>query len=69
MIRFDTISGLMVIDTEVDATKEKIIITRGADGVKVQYVSSSNEQTENVPAVFHWDPRSIVNRILQCSPL
>ena len=70
MIRFDTVSGKMIIDTETDILREKIVITRGPDGVKVQYVSSVPEpaRREEVNPSFRWDARAIMNRIFQFSP-
>ena len=70
MIRFDTVSGKMIIDTETDILREKIVITRGPDGVKVQYVSSVPEpaRREEVHPSFRWDARAIMNRIFQFSP-
>ena len=70
MIRFDTVSGKMIIDTETDILREKIVITRGPDGVRVQYVSSVPEpaRREKVNPAFRWDARAIMNRIFQFSP-
>lgn len=71
MIRFDTASSMMIIDTEVDKVTEKILITRGPEGVKVQYGNSRMEEAsvEEMSHSFRWDARAIMNRIFQFSPL
>ena len=37
MIRFDTATGQIAIDTEKDPLKDRVVITRGRAGVKIQY--------------------------------
>ena len=37
MIRFDTVTGKIAIDTETEPLKERVVITRERTGVKVQY--------------------------------
>jgi hypothetical protein len=37
VIRFDTVTGKIAIDTETEPLKERVVITRERTGVKVQY--------------------------------
>ena len=37
MIRVDTVTGLIAIDTETRQLQERIVITRGPTGVQIRY--------------------------------
>ena len=37
MIRVDTVTGLIAIDTETRRLQERIVITRGPAGVQIRY--------------------------------
>ena len=37
MIRVDTVTGLIAIDTETRRLQERIVITRGPTGVQIRY--------------------------------
>ena len=45
MIRVDTVTGLIAIDTETRRLQERIVITRGPAGVQIRY-----EQPTELPS-------------------
>ena len=45
MIRVDTVTGLIAIDTETRRHQERIVITRGPAGVQIRY-----EQPAEIPS-------------------
>ena len=73
MIRFDTVTDKIVIDTEVWTGNGKIKISRTAAGVSIQY----GEAVPMEPAVrsatgkgvVAWYKRAIIERLLPYSPL
>jgi hypothetical protein len=71
VIRVDTETGKIAIDTEIWAAKSRVVITCGVDGVRIQYgeegsekfpvaTSSSDSATGTV--------KSLVERFFQFSP-
>lgn len=73
MIRFDTVTDKIVIDTEVWTGRGNIKICRTPAGVSIQYGESAPlEQTDRSEAgkgVFAWYKRAIVERLLPQLPL
>lgn len=73
MIRFDTMTDKIVIDTEVWTGSGKIKISRTAAGVSIQYCEAAPlEQTARLQpgkAFFAWYKRSVLERFLPYSPL
>lgn len=69
MLQFDTVSGKIAIDTEFSRKNEKIVITRGMDGVRVQYIKPGTHLTSEprrLP-IFRWSVKAVFSRILQFS--
>ena len=70
MIRFDTVTDKIAIDTEVWTGTGKIKITRGPAGVSIQYGDDVMQEKLCTPAQSHprlRETRSIVERIFQFS--
>lgn len=73
MIRFDTVTDKIVIDTEVWTGNGKIIISRTAAGVGIQYGEAVPKESAVRPAagkgVVAWYKRAIIERLLPQLPL
>ena len=73
MIRFDTVTDKIVIDTEVWTGSGKIKISRTAAGVSIQYGEAAPMEPAARPAtgkgVVAWYKRTIIERLLPYSPL
>ena len=70
MIRFDTVTDKIAIDTEVWTGTGKIKITRGPAGVSIQYGDDAMQEGLRTPSRSHTnlrETRSIVERIFQFS--
>jgi hypothetical protein len=69
MIQFDTVSGKIAIDTEFSRKNEKIIITRGMEGVRVQYIKPEAQWTSEPQrlSIFRWNVKAVFARLLQFS--
>ena len=73
MIRFDTVTDKIVIDTEVWTGRGNIKISRTPAGVSIQYGETAPlEQAarpETGKGVVAWYKRAIVERLLPYTPL
>jgi hypothetical protein len=73
MIRFDTMTDKIVIDTEVWTGSGKIKISRTAAGVSIQHGESvpmeSTVRPEAGKGVVAWYKRAIIERLLPQLPL
>jgi hypothetical protein len=73
MIRFDTVTGKIVIDTEVWTGRGNIKISRTSAGVSIQYGESAPlEQVarfEPGKGVVAWYKRAVLGRLLPYSSL
>ena len=70
MIRFDTVTDKIAIDTEVWTGTGKIKITRGPAGVSIQYGDDAMQEELRTSSRAHQnlrETRSIVERIFQFS--
>jgi len=43
MIYVDTLSGKLIIDTEIDPVKNTIVITRSSTGTQIQYTKAKGK--------------------------
>ena len=73
MIRFDTMTGKIAIDTEVWSGGGKITITRGPNGVSIRYGESAagcpSAGTEGEKGAASWYRRQVLARLMPNSVL
>jgi len=73
MIRVDTVTGIIAIDTEVWTTKSKVVISRGSAGVQIGYGEPEPKTKGNVSTAKHnhpeWTAKALVDRLFHFSPL
>ncbi len=70
MIRFDTVTDKIAIDTEVWTGTGKIKITRGPSGVSIQYGDDAIKEEPRTTSRTHnisGETKSFVERIFQFS--
>ena len=47
MIYVDTLSGKLIIDTEIDPFKNTIVITRNSNGTQIKYTKEKKKNTSD----------------------
>lgn len=67
MIYFDTASGKIVIDTEVNRVQEKLIISRGVAGIEIQQgrPSSASGSPAGKSWLEHFGAKTLLNLVFQ----
>ena len=67
MIYLDTLSGKLIIDTEIEPLKETIVITRDANGTHIEHREKKKKTAEKNPdrlfAAFK--PKSVLGILFQ----
>ena len=67
MIYFDTLSGKLIIDTEIEPLKETIVITRDASGTHIEHREKKKQNAEKNPDRFvaAFKPKSVLGILFQ----
>lgn len=66
MIYFDTLSGKLIIDTEIEPLKETIVISRNASGTHIAHKKKKKIKEDNSNRFFSaFKSRSFLGILLQ----